>query len=144
MFKGPLWIFNATDAKVNDNIFYGVHAGGQSKTEYPWWDQLFSVEYSSLIDLDTLDLVKDSVFAPEYIGQENFRWLAEAKRNIEVKNNVYFTPSQMTDFITSWNDTATASYVYTAKWMNDRTTGMFADKAHWPGLVESGNQNVDP
>jgi hypothetical protein len=28
--------------------------------------------------------------------------------------------------------------------MNTRTTGMFTDKTHWPGLVESGNQNVDP
>jgi hypothetical protein len=144
MFKGPLWIFNVTNAKINDNIFYGVHAGGISKTEYPWWDQLWSEEYNSLIDLDTLDLAKDSVFAPEYIGNSNFRWLAEAKRNVEVKNNVYFTPSRMTDFVTSWNDTATVDYVYSVKWMNDRTAGIFADKTHWPGIVESGNQNVDP
>ncbi len=28
--------------------------------------------------------------------------------------------------------------------MNNRTKGMFADKTHWPGLVESGNIEADP
>jgi hypothetical protein len=28
--------------------------------------------------------------------------------------------------------------------MNERTSGMFADDVHWPGLVASGNLEVDP
>jgi hypothetical protein len=28
--------------------------------------------------------------------------------------------------------------------MNVRTTGMFNDKVHWPGFVQSGNLQVDP
>ncbi len=143
-FKNPFFIFNVTDAKINNNIFFGAWAGGISKVEYPWWDQLWSPEIGSIIDLDTLDLAKDSVFNPSDIGDPNFRWLSEAKRTIEVKNNVYFWPQQLVDFWTSWNDTATVDSIYTVTWMNERTTNMFNDKEHWPGLVESGNMNVDP
>ncbi len=143
-FKNPFFIFNVTDAKINNNIFYGAWAGGISKQEYPWWDQLWSPEIGSIIDLDTLDLAKDSVFNPADIGKDNFRWLSEAKRTIEVKNNAYFWPQQMVDFWTSWNDTATVDSIYTVTWMNERTTNMFNDKDHWPGLVEENNINVDP
>ena len=143
-FKNPFFIFNVTDAKINNNIFYGAWAGGISKQEYPWWDQLWSPEIGSIIDLDTLDLAKDSVFNPEDIGKENFRWLSEAKRTVEVKNNAYYWPQQMVDFWTSWNDTATVDSIYTVSWMNDRTTNMFNDKEHWPGFVEENNINVDP
>ncbi len=143
-FKNPFFIFNVTDAKINNNIFYGAWAGGISKQEYPWWDQLWSPEIGSIIDLDTLDLAKDSVFNPADIGKDNFRWLSEAKRTVEVKNNAYFWPQQMVDFWTSWNDTATVDSIYTVTWMNDRTTNMFNDKEHWPGFVEENNINVDP
>ena len=143
-FKNPLFIFNVTKAKINNNIFFGAWSGGISKQEYPWWDQLWSPEIGSIIDLDTLDMAKDSVFNPTDIGKENFRWLSEAKREIEVKNNVYFWPKAVTDFWTAWNDTAHADSIYTVSWMNNRTANMFADNDHWPGLEESGNLNVDP
>ncbi|MDP2883883.1 MAG: hypothetical protein Q8P51_02530, partial [Ignavibacteria bacterium] len=40
-FKNPFFIFNVTNAKINDNIFYGMYAGGVDQTEHPWWDNLF-------------------------------------------------------------------------------------------------------
>jgi hypothetical protein len=42
-------------------------------------------------------MAKDSVFNPSYIGNENLRWLSEAKREIGVKNNVYYWPQAVTD-----------------------------------------------
>jgi hypothetical protein len=144
-FQNPFWIFNVTDAKVNNNLFYAAWTGAITKDEYTgYWDQLWSIEIGSLIDLDTLDIAKAKVFDPADANDPNIRWLAEAKRNIEVKNNVWFQPKDVTDFWTAWNDTAHADSLYTPTWMNTRTTGMFADKTHWPNLVESGNVNVDP
>jgi Secretion system C-terminal sorting domain len=144
-FQNPFWIFNVTDAKVNNNIFYANWVGGMTITEYEGlWDQLWSKEVGSIIDLDTLDIAKDSVFNPTDYGKPDFRMLSEAKRTIEVKNNVCFWPKIVTDFWTAWNDTAHVDSIYTPTWMNTRTNGMFSDKTHWPNLVESGNLNVDP
>ena len=144
-FQNPFWIFNVTDAKVNDNIFYANWVGAMTKDEYTgMWDQLWSMEVGSLIDLDTLDVAKAKVFDPADSASSNIRWLAEAKRTIEVKNNAYFWPKAVTDFWTAWNDTAHVDSIITPLWMNNRTKGMFTDKTHWPGLVESGNINADP
>jgi hypothetical protein len=144
-FQNPFWIFNVTNAKVNDNLFYGSWAGAITKDEYTgFWDELWSLEIGSLIDLDTLDVAKAKVFDPADASDANVRMLAEAKRVIEVKNNVYYWPKAVTDYWTAWNDTAHVDSIYTPTWMNTRTTGMFTDKTHWPGLTESGNQNVDP
>lgn len=142
-FKNPFFIFNVTSAKINNNIFYSAWAGGISREEYPWWDQLWSPEVGSLIDLDTLNKANAADFGVD-TTDANWRWLAEAQRTIEVKNNAYFWPEVLTSFWESWNDTATVDSVYTATWMNERTTNMFTDKTHWPGLEESGNMNVDP
>lgn len=144
MFKNPFWIFNVTNAKINDNIFYGTWAGGISLTEYPWWDQLWSEEIGSIIDLDSLDIAKAKIFDPQDSAKANIRWLAEAKRKIEIKNNVYFTPASFNSFVKAWNDTAHVDSVITNEWMNKRTKGILADKTHWPGIIESGTKNVDP
>lgn len=143
-FKNVFFEFNTTDGKISDNLFYAPWAGAISKTEYPWWDQLWSPEVGSIIDMDTLDLVKDSLFNPADVADPNHRMLSEAKRKLEVKNNAYFWPTTLTNFLTSWNDTAHVDSVYRPTWMNGRTTGMFADNTHWPGFVESGNLNADP
>jgi len=143
-FKNPLFVFNVTHAKINDNIWYGAWAGGIALAEYPWWDQLWSPEIGSIIDLDTLSLATDSLFNPSDIGNPNHKMLSEAKRTVEVKGNVYFWPKALTDLWTAWNDTATVDSIYTVTWMNTRTTNMFADNTHWPGFVESGNLNADP
>ncbi|MGE5621074.1 MAG: T9SS type A sorting domain-containing protein [archaeon] len=144
MFKNPLFIFNATNAKINDNIFYATYAGGISKQEYPWWDQLRSPEYGSVIDLDTLNVAIAKIFDPQDSTNANVRMLAEAKRKIEVKNNVYFWPQKLIDFVKTWNDTAHVDSIATATWMNTRTKNMFTNKTVWPGFTESGNQNVNP
>ncbi|MGC8898109.1 MAG: T9SS type A sorting domain-containing protein, partial [Bacteroidota bacterium] len=75
-----------------------------------------------------------------------WRMLAEAKRTVEVRNNVYFQPRKVTDFWTAWNNTHSGNdSLYTPVWMNSRTTHMFNDSIHWPGFVESGNLvGVDP
>ena len=143
-FKNAFFEFNQANAKWDNNIFYGLNAGAISKTEMPWWDQLWSPEKSSVIDLDTLDLAKDSVFNPADKASPNFRMLSEAKRVVEVKNNAWFWPTAVTDFWTSWNDTAHADSVYTPSWMNPRTAGFFSNKTAFPGFNQSGNVNADP
>ncbi|MGE5402656.1 MAG: T9SS type A sorting domain-containing protein [Ignavibacteriales bacterium] len=143
-FKNPFFIFNATTAKINDNLFYGSWSGGISKTEYPWWDQLRSPEYGSIIDMDTCNLAIAKIFNPQDSTNANARMLAEAKRKVEVKNNAYFWPKKLVDFVKAWNDTAHVDSIITATWMNQRTTKMFTDKTTWPGFTESGNKNVDP
>jgi hypothetical protein len=143
-FKNPFFEFNTTDGKFNNNIFYAPWAGGISKTEFPWWDQLWSPETGSIIDLDTLDLAKDSVFNPADKANPNHRMMSEAKRKVEVKNNAYFWPTSLTNGWKAWNDTAHVDSVYTVTWMNGRTTNMFSNKTAWPNLAQSGNQNVDP
>jgi len=144
-FQNPFWIFNITEGKVNNNMFYANWAGGITKSEYTgMWDQLWSVEVGSLIDLDTLDIAKAKYFASEDSANANIRWIAEAKRNIEVKNNVYFWPKAVTDFWTEWQNAGHEDSLITPLWMNDRTKNMFEDKTHWPNLVESGNIAVDP
>jgi len=146
-FKEPFWIFNVVDAKITNNIFYGVSAGGQSQGEYTgWWDALWSLDTCAVIDLDTLNIDKSKEFAPEDSADSNIRWIAEAKRKVELKNNVYFMPQEITDYYTTWNDTAAAeNQLVPNGWMNQRTAGMFADKEHWPGFVAENNQiGVDP
>jgi len=142
-FKNPFFAFNVTNAKFDDNIFYGAWAGGSSKTEHPWWDQLWTPETGSIIDFDALDSTKAALL----LGHAATGYLdtaAEQLRNVEVKNNVYFWPAALTSFWTAWNDTAHTDSIYTTSWMNARTTNMFSDKVTWPGFVESGNQNIDP
>ena len=38
--KNPLFIFDATSAKVDNNIFYRTYSIGVNFTENPWWDNL--------------------------------------------------------------------------------------------------------
>jgi hypothetical protein len=144
-FKNPFWIYNMTNGKINDNLFYTPFSGGSSLTEHlGMWDQLRSFAVTGVVDFDTLLTPMAEWLAPEAFGDPNFVWLAEAKRNIEVKNNVCFWPQEIKDLWTAWNDTAHVDSVVTPIWMNERTLGMFADKTHWPGMVSSGNLEVDP
>ncbi|HXX64349.1 MAG TPA: hypothetical protein VEO56_11200, partial [Bacteroidota bacterium] len=48
-FKNPFWIFNVTNAKLNDNLFYAAFSGASSLTEYlGMWDQLRSLEITGM------------------------------------------------------------------------------------------------
>lgn len=145
-FQNPFWIFNVTEAKIDNNMFYGTWLGGITQIEYvQYWDELRSLDIPSVLDLDTLGGDIPKMFDPEDSSSTNFKWLAEAKRQIEVKNNNFYEPQEVTAFWQAYDDTAHGDdSLYFARWMNDRTSNMFSDKTHWPGLTESGNTNIDP
>lgn len=144
-FKNPFWIYNMTDGKIDNNLFYAPFSGASSLTEYNGlWDQLRSKAITGVVGFDTLLTPMAKWLDPADTSNPNFVWLAEAKRNIEVKNNDCYWPKAVTDLWTAWDDTAHVDSVVTPVWMNSRTLGMFADKTHWPGLEQSGNLNVDP
>jgi hypothetical protein len=146
-FKNPMFVFNVTKAKINDNIWYGTYAGGVSKAENPWWDNLWYPDESyGVVSLQPLDSAKIRVFAPALPAKPAgvIDTAAEQLRVVEMKNNAYFWPATLTSFWTAWNDTAHVDSIYTPVWMNTRTTNMFADGTTWPGLTESGNQSADP
>jgi len=145
-FKNPMFIFNVTKAKINDNLWYGTYAGGVDETENPWWDNLWYPDTTyGVVSLQPLDSAKIRVFAPSLPPKPSgvVDTAAEQLRVIEAKNNVYFWPSALTTLWTAWNDTA-SNKIITPTWMNVRTTDMFANNTVWPGLTESGNQGVDP
>jgi len=145
-FKNPFFIFNLTTGRMDDNLFYGAWAGGISKQEYPWWDQLWNPAIGSIIDFDVLDSAKVVAWKPALPKLANgvTDTAAEKLRVIEVKNNVYFWPTALTNYWKAWTDTSHIDSIYTVSWMNTRTTNMFTDKVTWPGFTQSGNQNVDP
>ena len=141
----PLWIYASNSATVDNNIFYAAFVAGRKKTEYPL-DQMSSSDVRSIIDFDTMDVNSDEVFDPADAGKSNWRMLAEAKRTVEVENNDFYEPAAVTNFWTEWDDTAKgADSLYTASWMNARTTHMFNDPTDWPGFKESENMiGTDP
>ena len=145
-FQNPFWIFNVTNAKIDNNMFYGTWLGGITQIEYlQFWDELWSLAIPSVIDLDTLGGTNPKMFDPADSGNANYRWLAEAKRTIEVKNNNFFEPAPVVSFWATYDDTARGDdSLLVPTWMNARTENMFTDKTHWPGLAQSGNLNVDP
>jgi hypothetical protein len=137
-FKNPFFIFNVTDGRINNNIFYANYSGGVDQTEHPWWDNLWSPDSTyGVIAFQGLSTDNCAMFNPADPA------LAEGLRRIEVKNNVYFWPKTITDFWANWNATQT-NKIRTPRFMNDPTIAMFADNAKYPYLVESGNVNKDP
>jgi hypothetical protein len=143
-FKNPFFLDRMVNAKFNNNIFYGVYAGGQNKAEYNGgWDSFTAQTIASIITMGPLD----STTAALLLGHASTGAgdpAAELLRKVEVKNNVYFWPSALTSFWTAWNDTAHVDSIYTPVFMNAQSINMFTDKAKWPGFVESGNQGADP
>lgn len=143
-FKNPFFLDRMVNAKFNDNLFYGVYAGGQNKTEYSGgWDSFTAGTVASIITMGPLD----STTAADLLGHASTGAgdpAAELLRKVEVMNNVYYWPPDLEAFWTAWNDTATVDTIYTPVFMNEQSIDMFTDKAKWPGFIESGNLNVDP
>jgi hypothetical protein len=143
-FKNPFFLDRMVNASFNNNIFYGVYAGGQNKTEYNGgWDSFTAGTVASIITMGPLD----STTAALLLGHASTGAgdpAAELLRNVEVKNNVYFWPSGLTSFWTAWNDTAHADSIYTPEFMNAQSLNMFNTPLQWPGFQASGNVNVDP
>ena len=138
MFKNPFFIFNATNAKFNNNIFYANYVGGVDQTEHPWWDNLAEPDESyGLIAFHPLIEDNAEMFNPDDPDA------AEGLRSIEVKDNIYYWPDEVRDFWTAYNDTAD-NWIYTPEWMSERTVNMFADDDAYPFLEESGNVEMRP
>ncbi len=143
-FKNPMFIFNVTNAKINNNLFYGTYSGGVDQAENPWWDNLWHPDSTyGVIALDSLSLQNAKMFCPEDSTKPDIQSIAESKRTVEVKNNTYYWPQAVKDFWTAWNDTA-SDKIFIPHWMNDRTKAMFANKTTWPGLVAENNTEADP
>lgn len=137
-FKNPFFIFNVTDGKINNNIFYANYSGGVDQAENPWWDNLWNPDTTyGVIAFQPLSADNKAMFNPADTSR------AEGLRRIEVKNNVYYWPKTITDFWANWNKTQT-NKIKTPSFMNVPTIAMFANKAKYPFLVESGNVNKDP
>ena len=133
-FKNPFFIFNETNAKIDNNIFYGTYVGGTNYTETPWWDNLWYGDADiSTIAFEQLNGANAAAFdaadsagffvKSNYIGAASKSdsaaddaWVAalEAKaenmRTVEVKNNSYFQPSGVTAFWKALDDTAKWTY----------------------------------
>jgi hypothetical protein len=142
-FKNPFFLDRMTNAKFDNNIFYGAFAGGQNKTEFAGWDSFTANTGPSIITMGPLDSTTASIL----LGHSSTGAgdpAAELLRKVEVKNNVYTWPNALTTFWKAWNDTARVDSIYTPQFMNNVTANMFATPAKWPGFVSSGNQNVNP
>jgi len=159
--KNPLFVFNATKAKIDNNIFYGTYAIGVNFSENPWWDNLSVPDTNYAIfalqpllttvaqQFDPADSALSASNAADSAAKlTKLDSIAESMRTIELKNNVCFWPSALTNWWTAWNDTAhwtsLGDQLLTPTWLNPRTTTMFGDKTHWPNLSQSGNVLTDP
>ena len=135
----------AVNVKIEDNVFYGVYAGGVKYSKYHAYYYQHGFAPVSCVEFDTLSLVNSKLFDPADSSNANLKWLAEAKRIAIVRNNDYFQPKALTDFWTAWNDTSHVDSLITPLWMNPETQNMFNDKTHWPGFEQSSNlDGVDP
>jgi len=143
-FKNPMFIFNVTNAKINNNDFYGTYVGGVDTNENPWWDNLWEPDTTyGVIALQPLSEANAKLFLPGDSLNPDILALAEAARTVEVKDNICFWPEAVTDFWDSWNATE-ANTVITPDFISERTQAMFADDATWPNLVDSDNSILDP
>ncbi len=133
----PLWIFEAVNADISNNVFYGWLGSGQQPAEITAGYYDYDGQSSSLISLDTLLDI-----GPKY-------GITEADRHITVDNNAYAWPQELVNDFTAWNDSVKAIGADTlelamSEFMNPRTSGMFADHSMWPNLQQANNDSVDP
>jgi hypothetical protein len=144
-FKNPFFLDRIVNAKFNNNIFYNAFAGGQTKAEFGGWDSFTNNNGPAIITMGPLDSTTAALLLGHQRATPADSVTAEGLRKVEVKNNAYFWPAAMLNFIANnWNDTAHVDSMYTTTWMNAQSTAMFTNKTVWPGFVQSGNQNVDP
>lgn len=143
--KATFWSEPLVNAKIDNNIFYNDYALGESKAEYNGgWDEIDPPRVPALVSLSRLDSARAAALLGHAINGSADSLAAEAARKVEVKNNAYYWSSALTDYWTTWNDTATVDSIYTPVFMNSQTTAMFNNSTVWPGFVMSGNQNADP
>lgn len=143
--KGPVWTETLTNGKVENNIFYNTYAVSVNPAElYGKWDEKGpSVRKPAVINYVGLDSAIAAAFTGNTITSSADSLAAEKARNVQVKNNVYFWSSKLTDFYTTWNDTATVDSIFVPSFMNSETAAMFGSSTY-PNFAQSGNQNADP
>lgn len=136
-----------TNFKISNNIFYAAYSGGQANGEFPAWDNASAI-LSSVVDAAfPLSKVNASLLGID-TSAANWSDLAEAARTVDVSDNIYFNPTVLENFYTTWNaslqDTA-FNYIHINPWMNPETAAMFADDTKYPGLSETGTVlDTDP
>ena len=129
----PMYSFNLTNAKITNNIFYGMVAQGQRHVEIDggWFEN--NGQMAAVFTLDTLRRVAADL------------GIKEDQRYVNLDNNAYFWPQGILNNWKTINDTASsADSVFLPVWLNQRTIKMFTDKNTWPHLEASNNLNVDP
>ena len=134
-----------TNEKIENNIFYGCYAGGVTIKRY-FTTHVTPLQPVGAVEFDTLTAAEDTTFDPADTANSNLRWLAEAKRIAVVKDNVWYEPSAITNFWTTWNDTASsADSLITPSLFGASADTFFAHPTLWPGFQQSGNLvGVDP
>ncbi len=122
--KIPIFNDELTNAKITNNIFFNTTASGENDVEHRDKDR--DGLTWSIVNVDTL--------AGNEPGGTDAP-MAEADRQIEVRNNVWYKTPELLAFM---GDT-----LRTGVFMNDRTQAMFDDDAGYPGLVEENNHNME-
>lgn len=117
-----------SNTEIKSNIFYGIFAYGQKQIEISagWYDWQGSL--SSIISVTKVD--------PSVLISNG---MTEAKRKLNVSNNVYFWPQKIKDYWAAHPELTPADL-----WMNTRTSEMFADKVKYPNFIAANNLSVDP
>jgi len=145
--KSPLWSEQVVNATIDNNIFYDTYATGVTHTEYAGgWDEIRPPRIPAIISLTGLDSTKAAMLLGHARNSSADSLAAEALRKVEIKNNVYFWSTTLTNWWKTWNDTATTAFdsIYTPVFMNSETQSMFSNTTTWPNFDQSGNQSVDP
>lgn len=126
----------ATNALIQNNIFYGSFAHGADSAQIA--GNLFAndAQGPAILMFDTLTSVADSPYV-----------FTEPERSIVVRNNDYFWPKPLYDMWAAISDTASSNgpgVITPPAWMDSETSRMFADKSAWPGFSASENDSLDP
>lgn len=132
----PLVLPQATNAVIQNNIFYGLFAHGADSAQVKGNFFNNGAQGPAILMFDSLT----SVANPPYS-------VTEAQRKIVVRNNDYFWPKPFYDNWDTLSDTASSNgpgIIVQPSWMTLETAAMFANHTSWPGLVATNNDSVDP
>ncbi|MEN8191674.1 MAG: T9SS type A sorting domain-containing protein [Bacteroidota bacterium] len=127
VMKWPIQWQWATNAEINDNLYYNAHAFGEGPNDLPGQD--FDGLLFGLVNVDTL------------LTEHHNAGLTEMNRKVEVKNNNWFYSQEITNY---WDSFSSSQGVEYEPFMNTRTQHMFDSDDEWPGLIESDTRNLDP
>jgi len=123
--KWPIQWSYQTNAKISNNIFYNIHSFGEAPSDIPGQD--YDGLVFGVVNVDTLpvDLAADAS-------------ILESQRKIDLKNNLYFFTSEVTNYWAAFDSVAVEPF------MNNRTQAMFDNDQAYPFFVEENTLNIDP